>query len=438
MKRKARRQKRAGRAPLLPRLGGELGRVAGTAAQYFFDKITGRGEYKVRSNELLTDTGPPQFLNSGDGLVVSHREFIADIAGNPTFLIQLREAVNPGNERLNPWLAGVARMFEEWEALGWIFSLKPTTGMAVASTNASMGVIVMATDYDVLNGPFASRQEMEAYEYSTSAVSYQPQTHPVECQPRQNVMRNLFVRSAGEAPTGSDARFYDLGNFTIAVDAQQSTNKVVEAWGAYKVRLRKPRLPLYATPSYDHFVASPAGSAAFGSVGGTSGWSISVRSNLSGILSATIVEGAPSSGIYLTRPGTFLVLIWSGGVGMTTAPGVSVGANITATIPWFANYTSGSVQVVQTTISQGFYAIVMNVNTPGFTAANKFTANGCVGLSAGNGDVFVFPLPTTTAGLGLEAKIMSILQKMNVHDPMSSWVLSEEKSALSGSSVFSG
>lgn len=411
MKKAARRQKRANRERILPRLGGELGRVAGTAAQYFFDKITGRGAYTVRKNEVLTDTGPPQFSSTGDGLVVSHREFITNISGNSTFVIPFRQALNPGNAELNPWASGIAQMFEEWRALGWVISTKPTTGMAVASTNAAMGVVVIATDYDVLNPPFASRQEMEAYEFSTSAVSYQPQTHPIECEMKRNVMGNLFVRSSGEIPSGSDSRFYDLGMLNIGVEGQQSTNVITEVWGSYKFQFRKPRLPLYNTPSYTHFTANPAGSAAFGFLGGTSGLLATARSNLRGVIAGVLLDGSLPT-FFLTRPGSYLIMFWCGGTAMVNPPTLTTGANITASVPWFANFTSPSLQLIQTSISQGVYFIVVNVNTSGSTAANKVTLGGGTGLTAGNSDVLVFPVPTAPAGLGLEEKVRAIMQKL--------------------------
>jgi len=236
---------------MLGSVGSHVGNALGSAAGAglaalgggLLAKITGRGDYRVEKNTLLRgDVGPPTFSKEGDGIVISHREFIADVSsiGAP-FSLQ-SYPINPGMYQTFPYLANLATSFEQYEMLGMVFEFKTTSATAVSSTNTALGVVIGATNYDPLDPNFVNKTQMEAYEFATSSVPSQSFIHPIECAPSQTPLRAQFIRS-GPIPTGGDIRMYDIGTFQIATVGQQAASVIGELWVSYHVRLLKPRLP---------------------------------------------------------------------------------------------------------------------------------------------------------------------------------------------------
>lgn len=218
-----------------------VGRAMGNASSWLA-KAFGFGDYQIKSNSLLTsNTNVAQFKNHGD-ITVSHREFIADITATTFFSLQ-NYLINPGNAALFPWLSTIAKNFEAYEMLGLIFEFKSTSATAVGSTTTGLGTLIMATDYDVLDVPFADKRSMEITDFATSAAPCYSQIHPIECSPRENVMSKLYIHSGNDVSAyPDDARFSAMGNFQIATTGVQSTSVVGELWVSYHVKLLKPQI----------------------------------------------------------------------------------------------------------------------------------------------------------------------------------------------------
>ncbi len=219
-----------------------VGKTIGSGLGSIVSKVTGMGSYRVNSNTLISDTGTPVFATGAEGtVVVSRREFVGDILGSKAFRNNTFR-LNPGNPALFPWLSNVAHSFEQYEILGMILEYRPTSGSAVSSTNNAMGVVIMTTNYDVLDPAFTSKQQMEAYQYTISTVPYNHAIHAVECKRELNVLDAMYVRQFVQ-PQSADPRFYDLGLFQIATVGMQADDiNVGELWVSYHVKLLKPRL----------------------------------------------------------------------------------------------------------------------------------------------------------------------------------------------------
>jgi len=219
-------------------VGGAPGAAIGGALGTLFGKITGMGAYHVKSNTLMNGTQIPMF-GDGAGCVMTHREFIGDVTGSVAFT-NTPYFINPGNSALFPWLSLCAAQFEEYQLLGMIVEFKSTSAVALNSTNTALGTVILATDYDTYDFAFTSKQQMEAYQFSTSAAPSLSQIHPIECDPKKNVLQNLFIRSG--APSG-DQRFYDVGVFQLATVGMQAASVIGELWVSYQVKFMKPKLP---------------------------------------------------------------------------------------------------------------------------------------------------------------------------------------------------
>jgi len=149
-----------------------------------------------------------------------------------------------------PFLSALATNYEEYQFLGLSFMYKSTSGVAVSGTNPSLGTVIFSTQYDAKDAPFTTKQQMDSYVSTTSTVPNRDMLHPVECDYKQNVMRNLYVRNA-PPPLDTDLRLYDLGKFSYATAGMLADGDTVgELWVTYHVRFLKPKLveemPLFA------------------------------------------------------------------------------------------------------------------------------------------------------------------------------------------------
>lgn len=227
--------------------------------------IRGFGDYNIKSNSLMD---PPQVVNSGStGIIVRHREYIGDITSTTAFNLA-SYPLNPGLAETFPWLSQVADSFEQYKFRGLLFEFKSMSSDAVLSTgaNSALGSVVMATQYDPLDSPFANKYQMENYQFANSAKPSLSFIHPIECAKSQTPINQLFVRNGG-VPANADIRLYDLGVFNVATVGMQSTTGVIgELWITYEIELFKPKLIESTDPQElaDHYrIGTPTNAAPF-------------------------------------------------------------------------------------------------------------------------------------------------------------------------------
>lgn len=215
--------------------GGGLGTMANAA----LGRLTGYGDYSG-----VTETnGPPVVNNGGKSNIFRHREYIGDVISSATagaFSIS-RFAINPGLVGTFPWLAPIANNYQEWIPRGIVFEFRPTSADALNSVNTALGTVVMASDYNVLNNDFVTKQQMENSEFAVSIKPSVGAIHPIECDMKQTPINKMYVRSA--PLQGADLRFTDLANFYIATVGLQGTSvNVGELWVSYEIEMMKPIL----------------------------------------------------------------------------------------------------------------------------------------------------------------------------------------------------
>lgn len=219
---------------------------AGAAVGKLLSKIAGFGAYTVSKNSLIDEGNSPAAMHSlSNSCVVRHREYICDIV-SPAFnqgnFLNRTFAINPGLPGSFPWLAPIASQYEQYMIKGMVYEFKSLTSDSVlsASTSNFIGGIVLATDYNPLNGGFNNKQEMENTQYTTSCKVSESVYHPVECAPQTIPTKQLYVRSSA-VPANADQRLYDLGTFNIATFGLPTANVVVgELWVSYEIELIKP------------------------------------------------------------------------------------------------------------------------------------------------------------------------------------------------------
>lgn len=187
-----------------------------------FRRWTGLGDYNINYNSLIQGTdnsGKRVQLSSmqerGGMIVVKYREYVGDVVTHPTIIGAFNNTsyiVNPGNPTLFPWLSPVAQSFEQYTPLGIIFEFIGTATDSI-TTNASIGSVIMASEYDTSDTPFRSKMQMLSSAYSQEARLSDTASHGIECDPN-TLPTNVFYTRVSDA--NIDGKDYDVCRFNIA------------------------------------------------------------------------------------------------------------------------------------------------------------------------------------------------------------------------------
>lgn len=238
-------------------IGARLGSAIGNWAESGLRSLFGGGDYEevfdsaggfdVEENTIVKPMSAEQvpLINTvEDGTIhVQHREFLGDISATTAaaFAVYI---LNPTNIRTFPWLSTLARLFEEWEPCGIVFETLSTAGNAVSSTNASLGTVSLATQYNVREMVFVDKTRLLNHFYATSTKTSRNLMHAIECAPLERQNRVFFTGALDGAPSlDDDPRFRNLGLTTVWTQGSQANYIAAELWITYDIKLMKPRMP---------------------------------------------------------------------------------------------------------------------------------------------------------------------------------------------------
>jgi hypothetical protein len=227
------------------RWGGYLGSKVGEFGGGWAQRALGLGDYSVKSNVFSGRLPEVTNLAGNGGTIIRFQEYLQDVITSATpgaFKIETF-LLNAANEKTLPWLSQIAANYDQFEIQGILFNFRSTSGNALNSTNTALGSVMFATQYDTVDPPFTSKSEMLNYEFSTSSVPSQDQTHMVECDPHQTPLPLLFTESGETNPPNTDPRLYFLGRTAIATTGFQGASvNIGELHVTYQVKLLKPKL----------------------------------------------------------------------------------------------------------------------------------------------------------------------------------------------------
>jgi hypothetical protein len=284
-------------------------------------------------------TNPAPTFNSlkgGSDIIMSHREYVADVKSSIDFAITTYP-LNPGNPILFPWFSQIAQLYEEYEFLGVLLEYRSLCATAVGTTQAGMGAVITATDYDVTDKNYTSKRAMEAAEFAVSGVPYSTFIHPIECDPRRNVVSQGYVvpgiLTSSQAP--GDPRLSVLGNFSIATTGMQTTTDTIgELWISYHVRLSRPILEITQnvslyTQRFKWNISATGVISAFSatSTGGSPDYAIS--DSVTGVSTANMTLSYSNSTAQSFLGGTFLCVLRANTTGTATWAGPQPPAGVT-------------------------------------------------------------------------------------------------------------
>jgi len=220
-----------------------LGSVAGDTAGRFISKLFGAGAYNVRENSIWNGTiskQVPSVNGSNEAIRFRHREFIGDI-NSTTVYTSNTFYLNPGLDDTFPYLAQLARAFQQYKFKGLVFEFKSTSANALNSTNTALGTVALAVQYRTDASAFTSKQEILNEMWAVDGKPSEDILLPVECDSSMTTIPIQYIRT-GSVPSGQDAKLYDLGKVTVATVGSQATATVGELWVSYDVEFYKPHM----------------------------------------------------------------------------------------------------------------------------------------------------------------------------------------------------
>jgi len=256
------KKKYAGRQVTGRDVGASVGGYVGSLAQKAIQTIMGQGDYTVSSNTLFSgsvrSSGPPKFVSITPGCtVIRHREYLKDVISAGLGFALTSFSINPTNAVTFPWLSNIANNFESYKFNGLVFEFLTNSATAVASTNTALGTVILATQYNIDDPPFATKLQMEQYEYAVSTVPFESAIHPVECKRDSGVLEYLYTYAGGSG----DPRFSTFGTFSLATVGQQSSANIGELWVSYDIELCKSRLSPFPSLYQYHATLTPTAPA---------------------------------------------------------------------------------------------------------------------------------------------------------------------------------
>lgn len=178
---------------------------------------TGLGDYKIAANSLITgttDASAAQIMTEGRGIRVTFREYLGEVytgasagAFNP-----VTYEVNPANVITFPWVSTIAQQYDQYRPLGIIFEFKSTA--TDSTTSASLGSIMIATEYDVNESDYSNKQEMMNSAFASETKLSENLLHGIECDPAELGNNIYFTRPLGVEVTNK--KDYDICRTTVA------------------------------------------------------------------------------------------------------------------------------------------------------------------------------------------------------------------------------
>lgn len=229
-------------------LGGAAGLKAGYEAADTFGHILGMGDYTVKYNSLMPmNMGHPvpTFGDLRQATIIRHREFIKDVSvpANPALFTNDVFVLNPGSVKTFPWLSQIAANYDQYQFLGCVFNFKSTAG---DTSSFALGTVVIASDYDVSDAPYANKNVMEQSQYCVSAKATVDQIHPIECDPTVGFVPIKYVDHGDTTMSAFEKRTADHCNVQVATVGLPggSSGVIGELWVSYEVALYKPAVPI--------------------------------------------------------------------------------------------------------------------------------------------------------------------------------------------------
>jgi hypothetical protein len=164
--------------------------------------------------------------------VVSNRELFHTVGSTSGTLIA-PHVINPGFPTTFPWLSGVANLYETYRFKKLSFEYVPSCGTVQA------GSIILAVDFDVLDTPPTTKQEITSYAGWQSSQLYRGFTMSIPFERMQKLSQRWTRSGVVTTLTESDVdlKLYDLGTLYILTSCSAPFTDLGDLFVSYEVEL---------------------------------------------------------------------------------------------------------------------------------------------------------------------------------------------------------
>lgn len=220
--------------------GGPTGALLGSAAgglAHYVGRIFGSGEYKIgvapKYNSLFASATSGKggsreltFSSVEQGIRVRHKEYVCDVISSATAggFAMNKYAINPARSDVFPWLSNISANFCQYTMKGCVFEFRSTSATALNSVNTQLGSIIMASNYNVNERPFETKQEMMNSMASISGKVSDSLIMGVECDPKLIQQDKLYIDNPNTRMLAGDRRLIDLADVYVATTGCQGTS----------------------------------------------------------------------------------------------------------------------------------------------------------------------------------------------------------------------
>ena len=231
--------------------GGAMAGPPGAAAGAVLARVTGYGDYTVTNNSLhkngsvVSGGVVPQFANKGPtGTRITHREFIGNVVVPPTpsSFSSTNYLMQPGDPSTFPWFNALATNYQAWKLHGAVYSFKSLA--SEYSSTSALGKVVLSTNYNVLEEPYANMVQAENAEFAVATKPSESMLHPIECASSQRRNDPFYVRDPNkvQSTSNNDPRFYDMCRTQLITEGLTAPAGSIlgELWLTYDIELLKP------------------------------------------------------------------------------------------------------------------------------------------------------------------------------------------------------
>jgi hypothetical protein len=374
---------------LAPGLGDFLGKGASSLAKWI-----GFGDYRLKSNTMLTGCGRPNFTSRPGSIRFAWTEFVNPITYTSSNFSLQNYLLNPGNPTLFPFLSTIATNFENFEFHGLIMHYDSTSSVAFSGNSPAVGQVTMATDYDVIDANYAGIREMEVTLFATTEAPFDDQYHAIECKRGKNVMSNMYVQPYSQVSQfPDDPRFSCLGNFQLATTGIPYPGSGAPVIGnlyvTYDVTLAKPQIATDATASFSQHMTVNNNANVWGGFqlvavnpAGSPTMTFSVTGTGTGSqMTVTVPAGQPFIGQYVI-----------------SVQGLS-NTNFNGSLPVTGFGSNGSVTIKANPTFANALSYTAGMSTYGGGAAGYGWSTTVIwNVTSTTGGGLVIPVPTTASG----------------------------------------
>jgi hypothetical protein len=330
--------------------------------------LMGAGDYHLYSNSLLEGHAEQyatnsivkmgdqpsrirRFFESGNSVRIREREYIGDVISSSTIntFKNTSFTLNPTNSSTFPWLSNIASLYEQWEPHGIVFEYVSSSSEFNGSSQG-LGTVVLATEYNALDPPFANKQVMENSDFACSIRPSVNLLHGIECDEDQRPTKLLYTNQDNDT---MPLNFSSLGNFQVASTGVSVANvNLGELWISYDISFYKKSIENVQSPL---LFFSATGTSTTTLPLGTS--PVLSANNTSGIVITPLVGTGDNFAFPPTLGfGTYQFLYFQSST--TTSTGFGTGTLVNCTVASSRAGIGGTAQA-------GIYQFLVTITSPG-------------------------------------------------------------------------